>query len=209
MISRPLKRSHPDFNATQPLPEAKQVSVTSDRDNVDFPSFSQPAFEGSGSSLTQTQTQGSTQSNGGNNSVYQKLVKRVTRFWTDAATEAAFTFVRGVCQKLGYKVETKAAGQLTLTTTDRRGAQLVIKCSFITIDSRLMVDFRMSRGCGLEFKRGYRTIKANCEPIVNKAPVLWPTVLPLKALPGVEKASGDEAPEATEDKENTVAAAAK
>ena len=99
--------------------------------------------------------------------------------------------------------------QLTLTTTDRRGAQLVIKCSFITIDSRLMVDFRMSRGCGLEFKRGYRTIKANCEPIVNKAPVLWPTVLPLKALPGVEKASGDEAPGATEDKENTVAATAK
>jgi len=208
LVSRPLKRSHPDFNATQPLPEAQQVSVTSDRDNIDFPSFSQPAFEGSGSSLTQTQTQGSTQSNGGSNSVYQKLVKRVTRFWTDAAAETAMTHVRGVCQKLGYKVETKAPGQLTLTTTDRRGAQLVIKCSFITIDSRLMVDFRMSRGCGLEFKRGYRTIKANCEPIVNKAPVLWPTVLPLKALPGVEKASGDETAVATEDKENSVAATA-
>ena len=70
------------------------------------------AFEGSGSSLTQTQTQGSTQSNGGNNSVYQKLVKRVTRFWTDAASETAMTHVRGVCQKLGYKVETKAPGQV-------------------------------------------------------------------------------------------------
>ena len=42
LVSRPLKRSHPDFNATQPLPEAQQVSVTSDRDNIDFPSFSQP-----------------------------------------------------------------------------------------------------------------------------------------------------------------------
>ena len=41
LVSRPLKRSHPDFNATQPLPEAKQVSVTSN-DNIDFPSFSQP-----------------------------------------------------------------------------------------------------------------------------------------------------------------------
>ena len=72
------------------------------------------AFEGSGSSLTQTQTQGSTQSqsNGGNNSVYQKLVKRVTRFWTDVASETAMTHVRGVCQKLGYKVETKAPGQV-------------------------------------------------------------------------------------------------
>ena len=70
------------------------------------------AFEGSGSSLTQTQTQGSTQSNGGGNSVYQKLVKRVTRFWTDAASETAMTHVRGVCQKLGYKVETKAPGQV-------------------------------------------------------------------------------------------------
>ena len=69
------------------------------------------AFEGSGSS-TQTQTQGSTQSNNGGNSVYQKLVKRVTRFWTDAAYEAATTHVRGVCQKLGYKVETKAPGQV-------------------------------------------------------------------------------------------------
>ena len=80
------------------------------------------AFEGSGSSLTQTQTQGSTQSNGGNNSVYQKLVKRVTRFWTDAATEAAFTFVRGVCQKLGYKVETKAAGQVRTFLFDEVGS---------------------------------------------------------------------------------------
>ena len=71
-----------------------------------------------------------------------------------------------------------------------------------------MVDFRMSRGCGLEFKRGYRTIKANCEPIVNKAPVLWPTVLPLKALPGVEKAGGDGAAVTAEDKENSVAATA-
>ena len=69
------------------------------------------AFEGSGSS-TQTQTQGSTQSSNGGNSVYQKLVKRVTRFWTDASSEAAVTHVRGVCHKLGYKVETKAPGQV-------------------------------------------------------------------------------------------------
>jgi serine/threonine-protein kinase Chk1 len=74
---------------------------------------------------------------------------------------------------------------MTIVTKDRRGAQLVIKCSFITIDGRLMVDFRMSRGCGLEFKRHYRVIKTNCGSIVDKAPVLWPQVLPLKALPGV------------------------
>ena len=67
-----------------------------------------------------------------------------------------------------------------------------------------MVDFRMSRGCGLEFKRGYRNIKANCEAIVNKAPVLWPTVLPLRALPGVDKAAASNA----EDKENSAAVSA-
>ncbi len=73
--------------------------------------------------------------------------------------------------------------QLTLETKDKRGAQLVIKCSFFTIDTRLlMVDFRLSRGCGLEFKKRYRDIKSGCSAIVDKAPAMWPAVIPLKTV---------------------------
>ena len=73
--------------------------------------------------------------------------------------------------------------QYTLQTTDRRGTVLAIKCMFVHLEGKVMVDFRMSRGCGLEFKKHFAKIKANCKEILDKAPILWPALVPFDALP--------------------------
>ncbi len=69
---------------------------------------------------------------------------------------------------------------------DRRGCRLVFKCTFIRVENRVLVDFRLSRGCGLEFKRHFGRVRANCRDILDKAPILWPALVPADAFPEVE-----------------------
>lgn len=46
--------------------------------------------------------------------------------------------------------------QITITTTDER---LVFKSNVIPMNDKTLIDFRLSRGCGLEFKRNFVSIK--------------------------------------------------
>lgn len=158
-----------------------------------------------------TATQQSTQTQSGESSLFQRLVKRMTRFWVVVGSLKAEAFVTAVLTKMGYKVVTNTKGlvgvesssqkctvkcflslkkhlsllQYTIETTDRRGTVLVMKCTFIQVDGKILVDFRLSRGCGMEFKRHFAKIKLNCKEIVDKAPILWPTLLPADAFPKV------------------------
>lgn len=51
---------------------------------------------------------------------------------------------------------------------------LVFKANVIEMDDNLMIDFRLSKGCGLEFKRRFVEIKKNLGDIIVKVPVGWP-----------------------------------
>jgi serine/threonine-protein kinase Chk1 len=66
---------------------------------------------------------------------------------------------------------------------DRRGANLVFRCTMIHVDNKILVDFRLSRGCGLEFKKHFAKIKANCAGIIEAGPILWPTLIASNAIP--------------------------
>ena len=75
--------------------------------------------------------------------------------------------------------------QFTIETQDKRGVILSFKCSLIQVDQKILVDFRLSRGDGLEFKKHFAKIKANCEAQIEKGPInfgLALNTIPLPAL---------------------------
>lgn len=51
--------------------------------------------------------------------------------------------------------------QITITTVDRRKSPLIFKCTLLEMspEEQILLDFRLSRGDGLEFKRHYLRIK--------------------------------------------------
>lgn len=58
--------------------------------------------------------------------------------------------------------------QFTVTTTDQR---LVFKSNVIPMNHQTLIDFRLSRGCGLEFKRHFVSIKNTMSTLIE---VAWP-----------------------------------
>jgi len=214
-VSPPLKRTVPEsFNcASQPLfksaikknatkdknapgnseaPDQPDSTVSGDRPFIEFPGFSQPAMMSD--CFTGTQQGGSTQQPSQSDpsatttqARFQRLVKRMTRFWVDTPLNQTETHLRSVLRQMGYGVTVRTKGIYTVDTTDRRGANLIFKVTFIAVEARILLDFRLSRGCGLEFKRHFGAIRANCEGIVSKAPILWTSLLAMDALPGVKK----------------------
>ena len=57
-------------------------------------------------------------------------------------------------------------------------------CTMIKVYFKNMVDFRLSRGCGIEFKKHFAKIKTNCSTIIEFGPIMWPTLIAPNAIPG-------------------------
>lgn len=70
--------------------------------------------------------------------------------------------------------------QVTITTTDQR---LVFKSNVIPMNNQTLMDFRLSRGCGLEFKRHFITIKNAMSKIISKSPLMWPVAIATNTTP--------------------------
>ena len=73
--------------------------------------------------------------------------------------------------------------QLTITTLDKRNMRLVFKANILDMDGKTLLDFRLSKGCGLEFKRHFLKIKVNLGDIVLKGPVTWPIAMATNSVP--------------------------
>jgi len=145
-----------------------------------FGGFTQPAqlsdLLGSSQSNTQAPTQYSR---------FQRLVKRMTRFWVKVPFEETDKFLHGLLEKMHYSFKCKPKGIFRIETQDRRGAILVFRCTLIQLDHGILVDFRLSRGCGIEFKKLYAKIKINCGSIIiEKTPINWATLIPPDSIPG-------------------------
>ena len=50
---------------------------------------------------------------------------------------------------------------------------------------RILVDFRLSRGDGLEFKKHFGKIRTNCKQVIEPGPILWPAMVATSAIPGI------------------------
>merc|ERR1712004_356783 len=108
---------------------------------------------------------------------FQRLVKRMTRFWVKVSFEETDKFLHGLLEKLQLGFKCKPKGIFRIETQDRRGAILVFRCTLIQVNQRILVDFRLSRGCGLEFKKYFAKIKQNCGNIIDKTPINFGALL--------------------------------
>ncbi|XP_012288696.1 serine/threonine-protein kinase grp [Orussus abietinus] len=131
--------------------------------------FSQPAHMEDlllSSQLHATQHTQSTQNN------FQKLVRRMTRFFVKTECEMTLKKLINCLKRQSYAYKINDFGIITVSTVDRRKMPLVFKVNIVEMDGKILVDFRLSKGCGLEFKRRFVKIKSNLDDIVLKGPVM-------------------------------------
>ncbi|XP_059619251.1 serine/threonine-protein kinase grp [Phlebotomus argentipes] len=108
-----------------------------------------------------------TQGTQSSQSLMQRLVKRMTRFFVVTKCEETIKRISAAVSKLGCTWKCGEGGTMTVSTVDRRKLQLIFKVTLIEMDGRLLVDFRLSKGCGLEFKRSFIKIKNTLKDIVD------------------------------------------
>ncbi|XP_043462969.1 serine/threonine-protein kinase grp [Leptopilina heterotoma] len=131
-------------------------------------SFSQPAhMEDLLLSTQLPNTQPNTQTS---QNSFQRLVRRMTRFFVSTECDSTVQKLMNSLMKYNYNHRMNG-GIITISTVDRRKMPLVFKASIHDMDGRILVDFRLSKGCGLEFKRRFLKIKADLKDIITRGPV--------------------------------------
>lgn len=105
---------------------------------------------------------------GTSQSPFQSLVKRMTRFHTKRSADKTLHKLKEVLDKLKYSFTVNSPRQVTILTTDRRQNKLSVKVNLIDMHPSLLVDFRLSKGDGLDFKRHFLKIKAQLKDIIDR-----------------------------------------
>lgn len=145
-------------------------------------SFSQPAHIEDLLLCTQVQAKQLTQQSQQQNS-FQRLVRRMTRFFVNTECETAVERLVNCLEHENYTYRINDCGTITISTVDRRKMPLVFKANIIEMDGKILVDFRLSKGCGIEFKRRFVKIKSMLEDIILKGPVTWPIAVATDCIP--------------------------
>lgn len=157
---------------TQPAPQIVQKNdnnsddITSNDQRNDF-CFSQPTLMEDLILCTQMNPTQSTQN------PFHRLVKRMTRFSVTTSSEDTIKRIIDTVSSMGYVWKSTDANILTISTVDRRKIQLVFKINLIEMSENVLVDFRLSKGDGIEFKRRFIQIKKSLADIIGKEQNLW------------------------------------
>lgn len=104
---------------------------------------------------------------GASQSSWQKLVRRMTRFFTTANTDASLTALKDACDGLALGFKLTCNKQVTVSTLDKRNNKLIFKVHLLEMNQRVLLDFRLSKGDGLEFKRLFVKIKQKLGDIIS------------------------------------------
>ncbi|XP_011694400.1 PREDICTED: serine/threonine-protein kinase grp isoform X2 [Wasmannia auropunctata] len=131
-------------------------------------SFSQPAHVEDLLLGTQLQFTQPSQQNS-----FQRLVRRMTRFFVKIEYEEIVKRLMRYCEKENYAYRVNEFGVVTMSAVDRRKMALVFKVNFIEMNGNILVDFRLSKGCGLEFKRAFIKVRCSMENIILKSSVVY------------------------------------
>ncbi|XP_071095702.1 serine/threonine-protein kinase Chk1-like [Haliotis cracherodii] len=132
-------------------------------------SFSQPVQ--ADKMLLSSQIQGTP---GSSQTPMQKLVRRMTRFFVKTCRDETLSEMYKVFDSLSYTWKKSSPSMLTVTTKDKRNNPLVFKACIIDMGDNLLVDFRLSKGDGLEFKKHFMKVKDRMKAVIRKAPPMWP-----------------------------------
>ena len=127
-------------------------------------------------------TQGATQSS---QTPLQRLVKRMTRFWVTTDIENTEKELKSRLASLSFTCKVTTPGIVTISCMDRRRNPLVFKATLIEMEKQVLLDFRLSKGDGIEFKRTFSKIKKAMEQFIMKAPIMWSLAIHTNSLPGV------------------------
>lgn len=104
---------------------------------------------------------------------FHRLVKRMTRFSVTTSSEDAIKRITDTVTQMGYTWKSTELNLMTISTIDRRKIQLVFKINLIEMSNNILVDFRLSKGDGIEFKRRFIQIKKQLADIIGKEQNFW------------------------------------
>ncbi|XP_028277947.1 serine/threonine-protein kinase Chk1 [Parambassis ranga] len=111
---------------------------------------------------------------GASQSTWQRLVRRMTRFFTTVSADASLTALKDACGGLALGFKLSCTQQVTVSTLDKRNNKLIFKVHLLDMNQRVLLDFRLSKGDGLEFKRLFVKIKQKLGDIISTQKVLLP-----------------------------------
>jgi serine/threonine-protein kinase Chk1 len=103
-----------------------------------------------------------------------KLVKRMTRMFVHSGTETITQELKKLFGQFMYDYKIALTNQrqrvITVTTSDKRQTLLTFKVNILEMHSQneVLLDFRLSKGDGLEFKKIFMKIKTSLAHIVCK-----------------------------------------
>jgi serine/threonine-protein kinase Chk1 len=151
------------FSHSQPPP-----SLSTDDGNADLLTvearidycFSQPTML---DDLLVSSQINATQGSGACGNPFQRLVKRMTRFFVSTKCDDTIKRLTALIERLGWTWKINDDSSVTISTVDRRKLQLIFKANLLEMDGQLLLDFRLSKGCGLDFKRNFLKIKGSKE----------------------------------------------
>lgn len=94
----------------------------------------------------------------------------MTRFFVKTKCDETIKKLISVLNKFGWTWKLNDDSTVTISTTDRRKLQLIFKANLIDMDGKILLDFRLSKGCGLDFKRNFVKIRESKEiaDIINQ-----------------------------------------
>ncbi|NXA06674.1 CHK1 kinase, partial [Sapayoa aenigma] len=172
-VKATLGEDKASYSTSQPEPGTGGMPWESGAGSIDQLvqgiSFSQPACPEH--MLVNSQLLGTP---GSSQSPWQRLVKRMTRFFTKLDADGSYRALKDVCEKMGYGWKMSCTNQVTISTTDRRNNKLIFKVNLVEMESKILVDFRLSKGDGLEFKRHFLKIKVKLSDIISTQKVWLP-----------------------------------
>jgi len=149
-IMSPVVNKKRKYIASQSQP----VKIQKCEDNTDvvdsfgspIKSFSQPAGYLEDMVLSTQCTQMSQLSQGNYVNVYQRLVKRMTRFFSSLPIDETCDHLATVLEKMDYTVNRSTSNLFTVSTLDKRKIPLVFKATVFEMkQDQVLIDFRLSR----------------------------------------------------------------
>uniref|UniRef100_A0A7N6ANH1 non-specific serine/threonine protein kinase n=1 Tax=Anabas testudineus TaxID=64144 RepID=A0A7N6ANH1_ANATE len=111
---------------------------------------------------------------GASQSPWQRLVRRMTRFFTTVNADSSVSALKDACNGLALGFKLTCTKQVTVSTLDKRNNKLIFKVHLLEMNQRVLLDFRLSKGDGLEFKRLFVKIKQKLSDIVSTQKILLP-----------------------------------
>ncbi|CAF1999859.1 unnamed protein product [Rotaria magnacalcarata] len=90
----------------------------------------------------------------------EHLVHRMTRVVLAISFDETIYLLNRLFVHTGYTPKRTAGNQITVVTQDKRHTELIFKVNLFKIpDAKIMADFRLSKGDGIEFKRKFVEIR--------------------------------------------------